>query len=507
MKFFSINIKSSRVLTTIIAFIFSFYIQAQTSTSSPYSRYGLGSLEPNGLASSAALGGCYTAYQNDTLIPLFINPGNPASYATNRITTFEIGGRANSTTFMSDAGNVKKNNAGFNYISLAVPIRRNMGLALGLTPFSNVGYNATTTANVDSVGQIKYNFQGTGGINKAFVGFGIRPFDKNLRKYYRSKNYNTLHDSAFIVENYRADKADTFLTRKIINKPNANAIIRRNRFFRNALSSLAIGTNVNFLYGTIDYYSYAYFPYNYGAVFNTKQTTETSVHDVYFQGGAQMAFDIDSIGKHNLKKNLKIILGYTVSLPKNLHATASQVAYTFSSQSNKVEQPFDTFYYKPSFKGSVYVPLMHSIGLGFKSGDNITVLLDGGYQQWSKYSFFGDNQKLHNLYKASIGLQYLPNRRAVGDLAYLKRINYRVGARYNSGNLVFNNKGIAEFAVSGGLGLPSGGGRFKLFTMVNISAEYGINGTTSNGLIKEKFVRFVIGLTFNDRWFIKTKYD
>ena len=505
MKFCSSTIKTKFFVIAFFALLFSFSIKAQTSTSSPYSRFGLGRMETSGYASVMAMGGSTTAYQNDTLIPLFINQANPASYSTNRITTFEIGARGSSTNFISSDGTVKKTNSGFNYISLAVPIKRNMGLAFGLLPFSNVGYNSTTNANVDSVGQVQYNYQGKGGINQVFTGFAIRPFDKSWRRFYNSPNYRTLHDSGYIIKNHKS--ADTTLIQEKILKPNANAIIRRNRFFRKAVSSLSLGTNVNFLYGTIDYYSYAYYPYNYGTVFNTKQYTETIVHDVYFQGGAQMAFDIDSIGKHNLKNDLKIILGYSISIPKNILANASQVAYSFSSQSNGIEQPFDTFYYKPSSKGYIYVPLMHNIGLGFKSGDKLTVLLDAGYQQWSKYSFFGDNQKLRDLYKASIGVQYLPSRAAVGNLAYLKRMNYRIGARYNTGNLVFNNKSISEYAFSAGVGLPAGGGRFKLFTMLNISAEYGVYGTSKNQLIQEKYFRCVIGLTFNDRWFIKAKYD
>ena len=507
MKFCSITIKIKPLLVAFIALFFSFLIQAQTSTYSPYSRFGIGQMENTGYAPVMAMGGSYTAYQNDTLIPLFINQGNPASYSTNRLTTFEIGARAGNTNFISSTdGSIKKTNSGFNYISLAVPIKRNMGLAFGLLPFSNVGYNSTTYGNVDSIGQIKYNYQGTGGINEAFMGFGIRPFDKNWRKFQNSPRYRTLHDSGYIVKYYKS--SDTTMESKIEIKSNANTIIRRNRFFRRALSSLSLGTNVNFLYGTIDYYSYAYFPYNYGTSFNTKQYSETIVHDIYFKGGVQMAFDIDSIGKFNLKHNLKIILGYTISLPKKLSAIQSEVAYTFSSQSDGTEQPYDTSYYKPSVKGYIYIPLMQSIGLGFKSGDKLTVLLDAGYQQWSKFSGFnGDNQKMRDLYRASIGIQYLPSRAAVGDLAYLKKINYRMGARYSTGNLVVNGISIGDYAVSAGVGLPAGGGRYKLFTMLNISGEYGVYGTTQNQLIQEKYFRCILGLTFNDRWFIKTKYD
>jgi len=484
MIFCSTIIKISFFIAVFIGTFFCFSVQAQTSTSSPYSRFGVGSLEYNGFASNTAMGGCYTAYQNDTLIPLFINQGNPASYSTNRLTTFEIGGRASNTNYTSNLdGSVKKINSGFNYISLAVPIKRNMGLAFGLLPFSNVGYNSTSYGNTDSIGQVQYNYQGSGGINQAYMGFAIKPFDKSLRSFQRSAQFKALRDSG------------------------EHKIIRRKKFWLRALSSLSLGTNVSFLYGTIDYYSYAYYPYNYGTVFNTKQYTETIVHDAYLQGGAQMAFDIDSIGKHNLKNNIKIILGYTISLPKRVSATQTEVGYTFSSQSNGVEQPFDTFAYKPSYKGSIYIPLMQSVGIGIKSGDKLTILLDGGFQQWSKYSFFGDNQKLRDLYKGSIGFQYLPNRAAIGGLAYLKRINYRIGARYNTGYLVLNNKSISEYAFSAGIGLPAGGGRFKLFTMLNLSGEYGVYGTTQNQLIQQKYFRMVLGLTFNDRWFIKTRYD
>jgi hypothetical protein len=524
MKFCSITIRINLFLFLLIP-LFSSYltkaqataIQTQSSTFSPYSRYGIGTMEPSGYAAIAGLGGSYTAYQNDTLIPLFINSGNPASYSTNRLTTFEFGMKGSSTNFNSDSGTVKKKTVGFKYISLAFPIRKNMGAAFGLQPFSNVGYNSTTYSNVDSVGQVKYNYQGTGGVNQVFLGFAIRPFDKTLRDFYKvryymlidSFKYKEITKEAFDTlsenKNYKVFKKSKYQTLLDCGKYRT---VRHNRFWRRALSSLSLGTNVSFLFGTIDYYSYAYLPYSYGSVFNTEQYTETVLHDVYYQGGAQMAFDIDSIGHYNLKNNLKIILGYSISLPKNVATTATQVAYNFSSQSNNVIQPFDTFYNKPSTKGSIYIPLMQSVGLGFKSGDKVTVLLDGGYQQWSKFlGFGGDNQHMRDLYKASIGIQYLPSRVAMGQLAYIKKINYRIGVRYNTGNIVLNNKSIGDYAFSAGLGLPAGGGRFRLFAMANLSGEWGVMGTSQNNLVQEKYFKFTIGLTFNDRWFLKTKYD
>ena len=51
---------------------------AQTGTSSPYSRFGLGDLQGSVLPEYNSLGGGVTAFSN----PLSINPYNPASYTS-----------------------------------------------------------------------------------------------------------------------------------------------------------------------------------------------------------------------------------------------------------------------------------------------------------------------------------------------------------------------------------------------------------------------------------------
>jgi hypothetical protein len=43
-------------------------------------------------------------------------------------------------------------------------------------------------------------------------------------------------------------------------------------------------------------------------------------------------------------------------------------------------------------------------------------------------------------------------------------------------------------------------------TVLNFGLAYGSRGTLNNGLIQETYVRFLFGITLNDRWFIKYKY-
>jgi hypothetical protein len=259
------------------------------------------------------------------------------------------------------------------------------------------------------------------------------------------------------------------------------------------------------MYGTTTYATRKYFPGGFGSVFHSKDFTETQMHDLYFQGGAQISFDIDSLKKRNLKKNIRITLGYSISLPRDMSVTATHVSSNFSLGAYGNELAFDTFSYQPNYKGKIFLPLMHSVGIGIKRGESLTILLDAGYQQWSKFAFLGDNQNLRDQYRFSAGLQYLHSRLAIGTGAFFKRTIYRIGARYNSGYLFLKGNHIGEYAVSAGLGLPVG--RYRLFTVVNLSAEYGMAGTMNNNLVQEKFTRLIIGLTFNDRWFQKNKYD
>lgn len=484
MKFYCTIPPFNKFFSALCFVLFSgLLLEAQTAaTSSPYSRFALGRPENTGFSAILAQGGSFAAFQNDSIAPFYINQGNPASYSYNKLTTYEFGARYGFYQYTDNQnGVVKKQNGGFNYISLALPIKRNMGLAFGLLPYSTVGYNITTYETVTNIGQIRNNYQGTGGLNQAYLGYAIRPMESVKRHFLKSKTCDTLRKQG----RYKS--------------------IKRRKFVLNTLSSLSLGANGSFMYGTVNYATRKYFPPNYGSVFNTKDFTETQMHDAYFQGGAQMSFDIDSIGRHNLKKNIRVNFGYSVSIPKDMAVSVTHMSVNFSQGSYGTELNFDTFAYQPNYKGVVHLPLIHNFGIGIKRGESFSIMFDMGIQQWSKFSFLGDNQNLKDQYRYAVGMQFLPSRFAIGSGSYFKRTMYRLGARYNTGYLFLNGNHIGEYAVSAGLGLPVG--RYKLLTIVNISAEYGMAGTLNNNLVQERFIRLVAGFTFNDRWFIKPKYD
>jgi hypothetical protein len=111
------------------------------------------------------------------------------------------------------------------------------------------------------------------------------------------------------------------------------------------------------------------------------------------------------------------------------------------------------------------------------------------------------NVKFEEANKFSVGGYYIPKYTSFTN--YLSRITYRAGFRYENTGLVINNISILDRATTFGLGLPING----TFSNINIGFEFGKRGTTNAGLILENYYNFNIGLSFNDRWFIKRKYD
>lgn len=103
----------------------------------------------------------------------------------------------------------------------------------------------------------------------------------------------------------------------------------------------------------------------------------------------------------------------------------------------------------------------------------------------------------------SVGGYYIPNFMSFSD--YFGRVTYRAGLKYEKTGLVVNNEPINDMSLSLGVGLPLSstiGG-----SNLNVGVEMGTRGTTDANLIQENYFNVFISLSFNDRWFIKRKYD
>ncbi|MCM4156669.1 outer membrane protein transport protein [Gramella sp. AN32] len=117
------------------------------------------------------------------------------------------------------------------------------------------------------------------------------------------------------------------------------------------------------------------------------------------------------------------------------------------------------------------------------------------------FSFRNDGGEFEDASKFALGGFYIPNYNSF--TSYFERVVYRAGFRYDGTGLIINNESIKEFGMSFGLGLPVG----QYFSNANLGIELGRRGTKDSGLIQENFLRLSIGLSFNDKWFTKRKFN
>jgi len=145
-------------------FLLALTSQAQQATSSPYSYYGIGDVRFKGTAENRLMGGVSVFPDS-----IHVNVQNPASYASLLLTTYTVGGSFNATKLKTASKNEKAQRSTLDYMVIGIPLGKS-GLGFGLIPFSAVGYRI---GNVDA-DQTKHRYEGSGGLNKVFVGYGYK---------------------------------------------------------------------------------------------------------------------------------------------------------------------------------------------------------------------------------------------------------------------------------------------------------------------------------------------
>jgi hypothetical protein len=485
MPFSSLILKNNHALSCFFLVAMAFCATAQINTASPYSRYGVGERAQQTPAHNQAMGGAFIALKPDSSMPVFINTGNAAAYSLIRLTTLEVGGRYAFSDHRSAASGVRKWGTNFTYATLGFPVGGRGGGVLGMMPYSYVGYNTQYSVTA-AAGDITYQYAGNGGLNRAFLGYGVMPFSRSHRR--------------FLIRNVNVPDSVPHLT---------GAAFRAGSFFTKLLSDLSLGANANYVFGNVQHTARIVYP-------NILLYNNTFSERSYFVGGftgnfgAQTAFTIDSVnskgpGRRALVEKAKITFGYFITLNNTLRAFTNAAAYNYIYNTSGQEIVRDTVQFVVDQRYDMTLPLEQGFGIGYKKGERLNVVADFAVTVWDDFRAPHQPGFLRNSFRTGAGVQYVPEKQAAGRGAIWKRCNYRFGAGYHSGDVSLAGRSISTMFVSAGIGLPVGIGRMS--SMINVALQAGQTGTTASGLVKENFFRVHVGFTFCDRWFQKFRYD
>lgn len=380
---------------SLVIFLILFYSlgYSQTSTFSPYSRYGFGDLYREGKGSSIGMGGTGIG----TRMKNQINFLNPAAYTTQDTSSFimDFGFDYSLTNYETNSSIIQRRNADFSHIALSFPVFKWWTASMGAVPYSKVGYDLIDISSIPEVGYIKFTNKGSGGLNRYYIGSGFK--FKNLSVGFNanyllgsieinnSESYKNLVNSA--VEDYYSTYSS-----------NAYSV-------RNLSLSYGAQYTLNFKNNITAVIGVSFEPKE-----NVSAYRDVKVLSVFPSKWSQAGFSIDTVV---FKENIKT--GYDV--PSKLGIGTSL-----------------------NFRDK----LLLCIDYSKQDWTNYNFPLNEGGSNTNGVPTLSQSY--------NFGLQYTPNNRAIRG--YLNHVNYRIGAHFADTYMKFKSETIKDYGFSCGLGLP-----------------------------------------------------
>lgn len=417
--------------------------QSTATTSSPYSRYGLGDLTPAVMPQQIAMGGIGVAV-NKINSYNYVNFLNPASYSSINFTVIDAG-IASSINTLSKSGQTNQTNTNFrlSHIVFGIPVSRRSAITFGLMPYTELGYkyrqkqaNFGTGLPADT-SEVNYVYDGDGGLTKFYFGYGIR------------------------IGNH-----------------------------------LSIGANGAYIFGNLKETQSTEVPALFGTL-NSRIEESNSVRGLTYDYGVQYSIDF-SERKH-------LVLGYSGSANTKINTQNSFIVSSYFSDSNGDEGvAADSLINRQSPKAKISLPQINRFGISYQHDGKYLIGVDYSIGNWSDLTVAGVNKGLQNSKTLNVGGQVTPNSNSLSS--YLARVDYRFGVIYDQTYLNLNSTNIKRYAATFGLGLPLPRNN-NAFYKINLAAELGKRGTLTNSLVKESYINLHLSFTLNDLWFVKYKYD
>lgn len=420
-------------------------LNAQDLGNSPYSQIGIGDIRNQAFSHQAGMAGIGAAFD----LPFQINNVNPALLSRVRRTILDVG-LTGQLKFLNEGDLSQRDfGAGLTHVALAFPIAPKMTSAIGFQPYSSVSYQNTFVQDViDSDFRADVTYRGKGGLTNVFFNNSIELIGR---------------------KNFRPDTL-------------------KNR--------LSLGLKINYVFGAVIDEAITRLDgganqSNYEIAFKKR----TTFSDFVFEPG--LAYT------RNFGKKYRLNLGAVYSIGKDLNAKRF---IAVDRRFNDTNIDSDTIV--GNERGRVSLASRAILGFSFEKIDLQSTLpkwalaADFTLQDWGEFRNFETTTALSQRYTIAVGGLYIPNFTSV-QKGFWQRSIYRLGLRYERNPFTVNDQEVEDYAITAGISVPFG----RSSTTINLSIAAGQRGTLKNNLIREQYLQAQFGVTINDTWFIKRRFD
>ena len=254
------------------------------------------------------------------------------------------------------------------------------------------------------------------------------------------------------------------------------------------LSDFSIGVKATYIFG------------NVSSNISSTISNESQFYSNFYEKSSfnDYSISLGSFFKREIKEDKFIKIGITYDLKTSLESL------TFSQTERRIPNSISVLVIDTISNDIIrdyIIPKNYGFGISYEILDKLSFGLELRIQPWNKNSGY-DNQKKNykNLFQISTGIEIIPDAEDVNS--YFKRVTYRGGILYKRHPYFVNGEETNSIATTLGISLPIGS-----ISRINLGFELGKRGNLSKNLAKENYLRFIIGSTINNIWFIKRKFD
>lgn len=249
--------------------------------------------------------------------------------------------------------------------------------------------------------------------------------------------------------------------------------------------------------------------YNFGNLVNSSESSFTDSLKILSNnitgrttmGGA--FWQVGALWHKKISTNYSLKIGATYSGAQSINAKKEAYWESFLGDISSPDyvRRIDSV---KNLTGKIKIPSNWGVGVILGYGDQWQIGMDLTASDWSKYSAYGNADSFSNMYMIKLGGAFTPDVNSVSD--YWKKMTFRAGLYTGQDIFKFNNTNLKKSGATLGIGYPIRRTNSSI-GQINAAFEIGKRGTTDNGLVSENYTRFSFGFTFNDKWFIKRRYD
>lgn len=250
---------------------------------------------------------------------------------------------------------------------------------------------------------------------------------------------------------------------------------------------LSVGLKASYIFGSKED-SYSTWLSNTGYISSFAE--KTVAKDFNFSAG--LSFSKDSVGS----KNLRISAGAVVDLASEMNAKRSDKFFLLTQRGDTIfTNQID------NIKGTAKLPGVYTVGFSVSKGVKWSIATEFTLQDWSKFTSVNEDDEsgLTEAWRVALGGEFTPDPTGIGG--YLKRVTYRTGFSYERNPFLVNGNQVKDFGINFGLSLPAGR------SSLDVAFKTGKRGNKADNTLEENYFKIYFGITFNDQWFIKRKFD